>query len=258
MLANLVSNAIRYTERGRVDVFCRKQGRSVTAYVCDTGIGIPDDQLDRIFEEFYQLANSARGRGQGLGLGLAIVRRTAELLDLGLLASSVVGAGSVFGVRLPVAALAQISQVMPEHDQARDSILAGAFIVVIDDDEDSRFATEAIFKSWGCHVISGSCGSAVRSELSQHLRQPDLIVADYWLEDGETGLAVIQDLRRDAEIPIPAIILTADHDMGLAASARTHGIAFIQKPANAQRIRRTVIDLIPEPLNAEHQAVSSE
>ena len=255
MLANLVSNAIRYTERGRVDVFCRKQRRYVTVYVCDTGIGIPNDQLERVFEEFYQLA---RGRGQGLGLGLAIVRRTAELLGHGMTARSVVGAGSVFGVRLPIAALGQIRQVMPAHDHAQDSLLAGAFIVVVDDDEDSRFATEAIFKSWRCHVISGSCGSAVRRELSQHLRQPDLIVADYWLEDGETGLSVIQDLRRDAEIPIPAIILTADHDMGLAASAKTHGIAFIQKPANAQRIRRTVIDLIPEPVSAEHQAVSSE
>jgi DNA-binding NtrC family response regulator len=136
-------------------------------------------------------------------------------------------------------------------------VLAGAFIVVVDDDQESRFATEAIFKSWGCHVIAGSCGAAVRHELAQHLRQPDLIVADYWLSNGETGIAIIQDLRRDAEMRIPALILTADHDVAQAVAAEARDVVFLQKPANAQRIRRIVMDLIPQAGNAEHQAVSS-
>ena len=258
MLGNLVSNAIRYTERGHVDVFCRKQGRYVSLYVCDTGIGIPNAELDRVFEEFYQLTDSNRTRGEGLGLGLAIVRRAAELLGYALSTRSVVGAGSVFGIRLPIADAAQFRQMAPASQGGQDPLLAGAFIVLIDDDADSRFATEAIFRSWHCHVIAGSCGSAVRQELSQHLRQPDLIVADYWLKDDETGLAVIQELRGDAEARIPAIILTADHDMALASAARTHGIALLQKPANAQRIRRTVMELMPQATISSHQAVSSE
>ena len=141
---------------------------------------------------------------------------------------------------------------------AKDSVLSGAFIVVIDDDQESRFATEAIFKSWRCHVIAGSTGAVVRHELSQHLRQPDLIVADYWLNEGETGLAIIQDLRREAEMRIPAIILTADYDVARAVLAEAIDIVFLQKPANAQRIRRVVMDLIPKMTNVEHQAVSSE
>jgi signal transduction histidine kinase/CheY-like chemotaxis protein len=258
MLGNLVSNAIRYTERGRVDVYCRKHGGQITVYVCDTGIGIPATELDRVFEEFYQLADSHRSRGPGLGLGLAIVRRTAELLRYGLSARSVVGAGSVFGIRLPIAAAGQFRQIVPVCAPAQDSVLAGAFIVVVDDDPDSRFATEAIFKSWRCHVIACSSGGEVRRALSQHLRQPDLIVADYWLDDGETGLAVIQELRRDAEIGIPAIILTADRDMALTVNATAHDIAFLQKPANAQRIRRTAMELMPQSGTVEHQALSSE
>jgi DNA-binding NtrC family response regulator len=107
-------------------------------------------------------------------------------------------------------------------------------------------------------VIAGSSGAAVRDELSSHLRQPDLIVADYWLKDGETGLAIIQDLRRDAEMRIPAIILTADHDVARAVVAQTHDIVFLQKPANAQRIRRIVMELIPRVATPSHQAVSSE
>jgi len=258
MLGNLVSNAIRYTERGRVDVYCRKLGRRVSVHVSDTGIGIPTAELERIFEEFYQLDETNRGRGHGLGLGLAIVRRTAELLGYELSARSALGAGSVFGIRLPIATADQFRQMLPPPVSAQDSLLAGAFIVVVDDDQESRFATEAIFKSWRCHVIAASCGAAVRDELAQHLRQPDLIVADYWLSDGETGLAIIQDLRREAEMRIPAIILTADHDVAHAVAAQARDIAVLQKPANAQRIRRSVMELIPQAGNAEHQAVSSE
>lgn len=258
MLGNLVSNAIRYTERGHVDVFCRKEGRFVYLYVCDTGIGIPNAELDRIFEEFYQLTDSNRTRGEGLGLGLAIVRRAAELLGYALSARSVLGAGSVFGIRLPMADAGQFRQMAPAIQGGQDPLLAGAFIVLIDDDPDSRFATEAIFRSWRCHVIAGSCGREVRQELSQHLRQPDLIVADYWLQDDETGLAVIQDLRREAEARIPAILLTADHDMSLASAVRSQDIAFLQKPASAQRIRRTVLELMPHSALSQHQAVSSD
>jgi signal transduction histidine kinase/CheY-like chemotaxis protein len=258
MLGNLLSNAIRYTERGHIDVYCRKRGALVTVYVSDTGIGIPTTELERIFEEFYQLNDTSRAQGHGLGLGLAIVRRTAELLSLELSARSTLGIGSVFGIQLRIATANQFRQMAPLPVCAQDSLLAGAFIVVVDDDPESRFATEAIFKSWRCHVIAGSSGAAVRQELAQHLRQPDLIVADYWLTDGETGLTIIQDLRRDAEMSIPAIILTADHDVARAAAANAVGVVFLQKPANAQRIRRIVMELIHQPTNGEPQAVSSE
>jgi signal transduction histidine kinase/CheY-like chemotaxis protein len=257
MLGNLLSNAIRYTERGHIDVYCRKRGRLVSAHICDTGIGIPASELERIFEEFYQLNDASRAQGQGLGLGLAIVRRTAELLGYELSAKSTLGAGSVFGIQLPIATADQFRQMAPLPVGAQDSLLAGAFIVVVDDDQESRFATTAIFKSWHCHVISGSCGAAVRQELAQHLRQPDLIVADYWLKDGETGLTVIQELRGDAEMSIPAIILTADHDVALAVAAQAPDVGFLQKPANAHRIRRIVTELIPQLSSAEHQAISS-
>jgi DNA-binding NtrC family response regulator len=166
--------------------------------------------------------------------------------------------GSVFAIRLPIATADHFRLMAPVPIYAQDSVLAGAFVVVVDDDQESRFATEAIFKSWRCHVISGDCGAAVRRELSEHLRQPDLIVADYWLLNGETGLAIIQDLRRDAEMKIPAIILTADHNVAGALVAKAHDIVVLQKPANAQRIRRVVMDLISQTANLERQAVSSE
>jgi signal transduction histidine kinase/CheY-like chemotaxis protein len=244
MLGNLVSNAIRYTERGHIDVFCRKRGRSITILVCDSGIGIPDSELNRIFEEFYQLSDPNRTPGQGLGLGLAIVRRTAALLGYRLTVTSVQDAGSVFGLQLPIASAEQFRQMTPVFEDANDTQLAGAFIAIIDDDQDSRYATEAIFKSWRCHVIGASSAAELYRELSQHLRQPDLIVADYGLQGGDTGLGVIQTLRNQAELRIPAILLTADHSVTAVEIAAHHPIAILRKPANAQRIRRTAMELI--------------
>jgi CheY-like chemotaxis protein len=258
VLGNLISNAIRYTETGRIEVFCRKHNGKVTVYVCDTGIGIPANQMDRVFEEFYQLDNTVRDRGQGLGLGLAIVKKTAALLGHGLTAKSTPASGSVFGITLPIAGLFQIKDVLPRSNEPQDSPLPGTFVVVIDDDDQSRYATEAIFRLWGCHVISANCCSVIRRDLAQHLRLPDLIVADFWLGNAETGLTVIRQLRKDAEVTIPAIILTADQNVATSASLRGEDIALIQKPANATRIRQVVLDLIRQPRSAEPQEFLSE
>lgn len=250
ILGNLVSNAVRYTEQGHVDVYCRKRGNRIAMFVADSGIGIPADQLGRVFDEFYQLNAAGRDHGQGLGLGLAIVKRTADLLGYSLIARSRLGIGSVFGIELPMARREHIREVSgpPSSDDAR---LPGAFIVVVDDDDESRYATEATFRSWGCHVIAGSSGEAVRRELAQHLRQPDLIVADYWLRSGETGLMVVERLRHEAEIEVPALILSADYTLPLNDLPPYSGIAFIQKPASAAKIRRAVAALLHQATLAD-------
>ena len=102
LLRNLVENALRYTERGHIRIVCTRVGDRLRIAVEDTGIGIPPDHLDRIFEEFHQVGNLARNRTQGLGLGLAIVRRIAELLGHRLDVRSYLGAGSNFSIELPL------------------------------------------------------------------------------------------------------------------------------------------------------------
>jgi signal transduction histidine kinase/CheY-like chemotaxis protein len=255
ILGNLVANALRYTERGHVDLFCRKRGHYVEVLVADTGVGIPEDQLERVFEEFYQIAVTDRERGQGLGLGLAIVQRTAELLGHRLIAKSTLGKGSLFGVQIPIADLKAIQHVLPSAVGEHDARLEGTFVVLIDDDAESRFATEAIFASWKCHVIAGSNMSAVRQELAQHLRQPDLIVADYWLKGRETGLDAIEQLRLDAEMSVPAIVLTADNDRVVARSMRLQRVVFLQKPASSQRIQRAAVELLRQSAQPERHVL---
>ncbi len=102
VLANLVGNAIRYTHEGRVSIECVRGERSVRIAVIDTGVGIPDEALERIFDEYCQLNNPARDRGKGLGLGLSIVRHIVRLLDLDLQVSSVVEQGSTFAIEVPL------------------------------------------------------------------------------------------------------------------------------------------------------------
>lgn len=244
LLNNLVSNAIRYTESGHVDLFCRKRGKYVDILVADSGIGIARDQLEKVFEEFYQVADTERDRSKSLGLGLAIVRRTAELLGHRLIVRSTVGKGSVFGVRVKVAGPGMIRRADSTPPSGREPLIAGSFVVVVDDDPENRFATEAIFESWDCHVICGASGGEVMDGLASHLRQPDLIVVDYWLRGGQTGLDVVQQLRSMAEVAVPAIILTGDYEAAVERLGTLNAAVFLKKPVNPQRLKRATLDLL--------------
>ncbi|MBY0432061.1 MAG: HAMP domain-containing histidine kinase, partial [Rhodospirillales bacterium] len=104
ILRNLIWNSIRYTDSGAVLVGCRRRGAHIRIDVIDTGSGIPSDKLNRIFEEFYQVANRGRNSSEGLGLGLSIVDKMAKLLNHPLSVCSVEGKGSTFSVMVPLAA----------------------------------------------------------------------------------------------------------------------------------------------------------
>ena len=103
MLRSLVSNGIRYTEKGKVTVDCRPVSAGLRITVQDTGIGIANDHLADIFDEFYRIDNNPAARDNGLGLGLTIVDRISELLDIKLKVSSQVGGGSMFTLLVPIA-----------------------------------------------------------------------------------------------------------------------------------------------------------
>src|SRR5262249_41654849 len=143
MLKNLVSNAVRYTERGRIVVGCRRAGRRVRLQVVDTGIGIPPEEQERIFEEYYQLAGAST---QGLGLGLAIVKSLADLLGHPVNVRSAPGRGSVFSVELDGALEAPAAAEVPLAPAAS---LVGALVAFIDDDAEIREGMRVLLESWG-------------------------------------------------------------------------------------------------------------
>ena len=207
ILANLVSNAIRYTESGTVLLGCRSRGAVVRVEVWDSGVGIARDQHERIFEEFYQLHNAERDRRQGLGLGLATVKRLAVLLELGLTLDSWEGRGTVFRVDVPRGERARIA-LAPPAAAAPVDVLVGKRIVVVDDEPDIRQGMHQLLLRWGSVPLTAASGAQALGLLAHDA--PDLIICDHRLAGQESGTHVIDAIRARHGAAIPAILVTGD------------------------------------------------
>lgn len=250
IVANLVSNAIRYTESGTVLVGCRRAGDSVRLLVYDTGIGIAQQHQAQIFEEFYQVEESTRPRDKGLGLGLAIVRRTVDLLGLTLHMRSQPGAGSIFGISLPRHRHGGLALDSPGNPAAHHEQLRGAFIAVMEDDTDAREALEQLLLAAGCHVVAGASLDAVRALLGGHLRTPDLIVTDLRLGHGASGIDAIAAIRTLCDGPVPALILTGDARPPAPSALPAH-CQLLRKPVGPSRLFEACAGLVSAPARDE-------
>jgi len=232
IIQNLVANAIRYTKAGWVQLRCLCSAASVRIEVLDTGVGIPANEVELIFEEFYQLPREPGERREGLGLGLSIVRRIADLLGHRLAVESSVGAGSCFSLSVPRVA-------MSSHDSAaavpRPHAAKGASgrILVMDDDALVARSTALLLRSEGYDVAVAShteqaCGCLCSDEPS-----PDLLVCDYHLGPSETGIDAIRAIRAALQRPLPAILVTGDTSSEVSKAARDIGnCRLLSKPAD--------------------------
>jgi signal transduction histidine kinase/DNA-binding NarL/FixJ family response regulator len=250
VVLNLVSNAVRYTDHGGIVVGCRRRGGQLRIEVWDSGIGIPEDQKESIFGEFYRLPGSDRDRRGGLGLGLAIVDRLCRLLDYRVELRSAPGKGSRFTVLVPLAA--------PQEDAA-EPVLAtkaladpalGKLIVVIDDDALVRDGMGSVLRSWGCLVVTAESDQAALADLAVDGRQPDLIVSDYRLADGYTGIEAVEHIRRAFRDPIPAFLITGDTAPERLREASASGLHLLHKPVDPMALRAILNQLLREGGNA--------
>ncbi|WP_185961517.1 ATP-binding protein [Telmatospirillum sp. J64-1] len=253
ILRNLVSNAVRYTRRGGVLVGCRRRGSMLRIEVWDTGPGIPEDKVGEIFHEFVQLEAPAKGN-KGLGLGLAIVERTAALLGLHLEVRSRLGRGSTFGIEIPLAQGAAPRPVpMP---QAATDDLSGRTILVIDDENNVREALRLLFEAWNCRTYSAASAAEALALLEKKKIRLDAIVADYRLCGGLTGGAAIEDIRRQQQAPVPALLVTGDTAPDRLREALSHGLPLLHKPVRPERLRSLLsqeLEKTPQSL-VENQA----
>lgn len=237
ILRNLVSNAVRYTPKGRVLVGCRRRREEVEIQVCDTGIGIAPAHREGIFKEYFQLNNPERDRHKGLGLGLAIVRRLVRLLDVPLSLRSQLGRGSCFSVRVPLA----VSASSPSPSEAMLPSPRGTGLIVIVDDEAPILAgMMTLLQGWGYEVVAAGSGEAAVSELVQRPVRPDLVISDHWLRGGETGFDVIDRMRAEYNDDIPAILISGDTGPALLADAEAAGVALLHKPTPHGKLRATI------------------
>ena len=242
ILRNLVSNAVRYTDRGRILVGCRRRGPAIALQVWDTGAGIALDEQGRVFQEYYQIGNPERDRSKGLGLGLAIVRRLAELLDCELKLRSEPGSGSCFELTLPLARDAPIGgEPSPERGMGA---LARGPIVVVDDEQAIRQATASLLTGWGFDVVAAACGDEAIERLSASPSRPDLIICDYRLRGDENGLGAIERLRSEYNHSIPAMLITGDTAPDRLAEAQASGLLLLHKPVSNAKLRAAIVNLI--------------
>src|SRR5215468_566598 len=243
IMLNLVSNAVHYTERGGVVVGCRHRGQELRIDICDTGAGIPADERQRIFGEFYQLSRRAPDRSGGFGLGLAIVDRLGRLLGHRVELESSPGRGLRFSVSVPLAAQSHGAE-MPGPLRAIADPASGKRVIVIDDDTLVLDGMRGILQSWGCRVQTAVSGDAALAGLVKDGGSPDLIISDSRLADGESGVETIERLRAAVGAPIPAFVITGDTAPESLREARAGGFLLLHKPVSPMALRTTLNRLL--------------
>jgi signal transduction histidine kinase/CheY-like chemotaxis protein len=244
ILFNLVSNAVRYTKRGGVVVACRKRGERLRIEVWDTGPGIAEDQRQNIFSEFYRVGDPDRDERAGLGLGLAIVDRLCTLLGLPIELTSVVGKGSRFTVVASRATAQVVAAERPIAARASVDASSGKLIVVIDDDAPVRDGMRGLLRSWGCRVVSGDTAAAAIKGLGPQGPAPDLVISDYQLSDGKTGIEAIEQVRREFGDAIPAFLISGDTHSEPLSQARANGLHLLHKPVDPMTLRAMVTRMV--------------
>jgi signal transduction histidine kinase/CheY-like chemotaxis protein len=244
ILLNLVSNAVRYTERGGIVIGCRLRDGRLRIDVYDSGIGIPEDQRRNIFGEFYQLDGGKQECAGGLGLGLAIVDRLCGLLDHPIELSSRVGRGSRFSLSIPSVPAGAAPAEAPDTARALLVSERGKLIIVIDDNESVRESTCGVLQRWGCLVVTAHSEDAALIKLAELGKQPDLIISDYRLAHEKTGFELINRMRRACGAQIPAFLVSGDTTPERLREAHDSGYYLLHKPVMPITLRSVVTQLL--------------
>jgi PAS domain S-box-containing protein len=235
ILRNLLSNAIKYTRAGSVRLTSTRGAASVRIEVVDTGIGIPADQLQFIFDEFFQVGVSANSSRDGYGLGLSIVQRLVRLLGLKLEVRSELGKGSVFALELPSGCDATVASTVRANPAQTAPQASAPQVLLVEDDPAVRNATRMLLKVEGYRVLAASCLAEARSLAREHPRL-DLLVTDYHLGDGETGTQVIAALREELGQHFKAVLITGDTSSALKELQRDGRLQLARKPIHADEL----------------------
>jgi signal transduction histidine kinase/CheY-like chemotaxis protein len=235
IIRNLLENALKYTPSGEVSISARLEAGQWTVSVHDSGIGIPSEEHQRVFEEFYQVDNPERDRTHGLGLGLSIVRRLARLLQMDVSMSSVPGLGTTFTLAVPRGHMLTAPDDGDVHPPP--TRLEGVTILVLDDEEEVRRGMQTLLEELGCEVqLAGSIAEGIaRCEAVV----PDLALVDLRLRGDQSGIAAVGQLRQ-ARPGLPAILVTGDTAPDRLKEAHTAGIPMLHKPVSVESLCRAI------------------
>ena len=234
LLSNLIDNAIKYTDEGEIGIALNDRGDCYEIEISDSGRGIPDDELDSVFEEFYQIKTPDEERSKGLGLGLAIVKRLVKLLDVEQDVESTLGEGTRFSIKVSRAPVNQ--RDAPAATDGSPSV-AGLKIIVIDDEPEIAIGMRILLEAMGCSPHTAhNTRDAVTLALAD---QPDLVIADLRLGGQDDGLQAIAEIRQ-AYPDTPALLVTGDTDPERLRDAQNANVVLLHKPVNGEDLLKAI------------------
>jgi CheY-like chemotaxis protein/anti-sigma regulatory factor (Ser/Thr protein kinase) len=247
IVSNFISNAIRYTDEGRLLVGCRRQGNVLRIEVWDMGPGIEAEYLNTIFEEFHQIQSTRRDRDKGLGLGLAIVKAQAALLKHEVRVRSRPGRGSTFAIEVPLIKRSSVPDRAARAaatEPAEPDSVSGLRILILEDNAAILRATKALLERWGCFVATATSHDEAMDVISTETEMFDLMIADYHLDDGNNGVDTVVQMQDQLDYDVPAIIVTADISNDSLQHAMDNGFPLLQKPFRPAALRAAIANSI--------------
>jgi signal transduction histidine kinase/CheY-like chemotaxis protein len=236
ILSNLIQNAIKYTEDGGMVVVARTCGKRAHIEVWDTGIGIPQDELPRVFDEFYQLNNPERDRSRGLGMGLAIVKRLAALMDHELTVASTPGKGTMVRVSVPLTDLDALHGMNLEAETVPSPIGNARTLIFIDDEENIRESMKLLLEQWDFEVLLASSIDEAVAHAVHHHEPIHAVVSDLRLRNGEDGLQAIARVKGVLGPDLPAVLVTGDTSPEQVKRVHDSGLRVLFKPVQPKAL----------------------
>ena len=244
ILRNLLSNAIRYTCEGRILLGCRRHRQSLSIEVWDTGMGIAEDKLVEIFQEFKRGDVSQRKQDRGLGLGLAIVDKIAGMLGHRIRVSSTPGKGSMFAIEVPLTSRAPRSRLEPALPDVLIERLSGARVWVLDNDAAICAGMRTLLEAWGCVVVTALSAEDLARQVDNYHADADLLIADYHLDDGRNGVDAVAQINARRSSPLPALMITANYSNELKLQLRELGHTLMHKPVRPMKLKTAMSHLL--------------
>jgi signal transduction histidine kinase len=247
MLRNLLENAVRYTTQGEVRLRARRRGLQVHCQVWDTGMGIARADQGKVFNDYFQVQNTARRAQDGLGLGLGVVRRLLSLTDTRISLRSRLGRGSCFGIafqmgppRLKGARQASVDNLaMPCGMAASSPNIQGndrPCVLVLEDQANVLDAVTTVLRDSGYLPLGGDKAMPLLAQAAERAVYPCAVVCDYRLGHGYTGFDAIAELRHEMGDELPAILVTGDLDPKIEAEAARLDIKVMHKPVDRAQL----------------------
>ncbi len=245
ILLNLVANAIFYTKTGGITIRCISDSNHIKLSVEDTGVGIPLDQQQFIFDDFYQVDNPERDSSKGLGLGLTIVRGLTELLDLRLELISEPGRGTTVTLTLPLRQRPEkfLSEQSEEEPMASE-VSIPLSVLVVEDAEQVREGMQLLLESWDCIVYCAQDAEQAQNIVAGK-NTVDAMIVDYRLPGQINGLQLIKGMRESDDKHVPALLVTGETDPQVIVAAKQSGLDLLHKPTKASDLQAWLLALIP-------------